>query len=427
MGDNGVGQFSLENPVGFDGTQHLLGNHPARGASHGVACLEGTWVVRPRTWALILVSCASQWLRLPRQTVTLNREQKSMELLSVLVFVAVGVVLLFDYTNGFHNPANIIATPIASRALTPIQAVKVRCHLSSFSASFWAAPRWPIPSANPSTWTTSQLFSRSPSSCVASSGAIFWNLTTVVVYGIPSSSSHALVGGLAGAVIVAVGADHVIWGSRSSPGTRHRRYQGAAGADHLPAYRLLGRVLHPSAGVFPDAWGPSRASISFSSGFSWSPAPAWPSPTGPTTPRRAWGSSPPGAPERWLPHGVSRAFLGHSLLRRSHHPGHPLRRLAHCAHRRLRHLQGPPHPCIRRLRGDLLLSVITTASLIEALSPPPVGQLRIDGYRRSGAAQGRALGKTQDIVSTWVTTIPGAGTVSVLTYLLVINALLGVN
>jgi len=43
-----------------------------------------------------------------------------MELLAVLVYVAVVVVLLFDYTNGFHDAANIIATPIASRALTPI-------------------------------------------------------------------------------------------------------------------------------------------------------------------------------------------------------------------------------------------------------------------------------------------------------------------
>lgn len=48
-----------------------------------------------------------------------------MELLSILVYVAVAVVLIFDYTNGFHDASNIIATPIASRALTPVQAVAI--------------------------------------------------------------------------------------------------------------------------------------------------------------------------------------------------------------------------------------------------------------------------------------------------------------
>lgn len=48
-----------------------------------------------------------------------------MDALSVLVVVSVIIVLVFDYTNGFHDASNVIATPIASRALTPIQAVVI--------------------------------------------------------------------------------------------------------------------------------------------------------------------------------------------------------------------------------------------------------------------------------------------------------------
>ena len=70
-----------------------------------------------------------------------------MEVLSILVYVAVAVVLIFDYTNGFHDASNIIATPIASRALTPVQAVII-VPFSSFSGLCWAEPRWPTPSAN---------------------------------------------------------------------------------------------------------------------------------------------------------------------------------------------------------------------------------------------------------------------------------------
>lgn len=48
-----------------------------------------------------------------------------MDFMQVMVYSAVAVVLIFDYTNGFHDASNIIATPIASRALTPIQAVVI--------------------------------------------------------------------------------------------------------------------------------------------------------------------------------------------------------------------------------------------------------------------------------------------------------------
>ncbi len=133
-----------------------------------------------------------------------------METLSLLVVVSVAVVLLFDYTNGFHDASNIIATPIASRALTPIQAVVIVATFEFLG---------PILGGTAVANTIGKFVNLDDVAAVLSvsiilcglSGAIFWNLLTWW-FGIPSSSSHALVGGLTGAVLIGVGGDHVIWG-----------------------------------------------------------------------------------------------------------------------------------------------------------------------------------------------------------------------
>ena len=133
-----------------------------------------------------------------------------MDTLSILVVVAVAVVLVFDYTNGFHDAANIIATPIASRALTPVQAVLIVATFEFLG---------PVLGGTAVANTIGKVVNLEQVAAVLSvtvilcglAGAIFWNLITWW-FGIPSSSSHALVGGLAGAVIVAVGGDHVLWG-----------------------------------------------------------------------------------------------------------------------------------------------------------------------------------------------------------------------
>lgn len=133
-----------------------------------------------------------------------------METLFLLAVVTVVIVLLFDYTNGFHDAANIVATVIASRAMTPAQAVvivgvfeflgpllggtAVANTIGKFVALDGVAP----------------VLSLSILLC-GLIGAIVWNLVTWYL-GIPSSSSHALVGGLIGAVTVSVGSDHVVWG-----------------------------------------------------------------------------------------------------------------------------------------------------------------------------------------------------------------------
>lgn len=133
-----------------------------------------------------------------------------MDTLFLLAVATVVVVLIFDYTNGFHDAANIVATVIASRAMTPAQAVllvgffeflgpllggtAVADTIGKFVALDGVAP----------------VLSLSILLC-GLIGAIVWNLGTWY-FGIPSSSSHALVGGLIGAVVVSVGADHVAWG-----------------------------------------------------------------------------------------------------------------------------------------------------------------------------------------------------------------------
>lgn len=133
-----------------------------------------------------------------------------MDTLLTLAIATVVIVLVFDYTNGFHDAANIVATVIASRAMTPAQAViivgvfeflgpllggtAVANTIGKFVALDGVAP----------------LLSLSILLC-GLIGAIVWNLGTWY-FGIPSSSSHALVGGLIGAVVVSVGSEHVVWG-----------------------------------------------------------------------------------------------------------------------------------------------------------------------------------------------------------------------
>ena len=133
-----------------------------------------------------------------------------MDIILTLAVVAVIIVLIFDYTNGFHDASNIIATVIASRAMTPVQAVIIVAVFEFLG---------PMLGGTAVANTIGKFVQIGDLEALPSIaillcgifGAIFWNLATWW-FGIPSSSSHALVGGLAGAVIVSAGADHVVWG-----------------------------------------------------------------------------------------------------------------------------------------------------------------------------------------------------------------------
>jgi PiT family inorganic phosphate transporter len=133
-----------------------------------------------------------------------------MDILLILVVVTVIVVLIFDYTNGFHDASNMIATVVASRAMTPIQAV-ILVGVFHFLG--------PVLGGTAVANTIGKFVDVSALDPLAAmtiilcglAGAIGWNLLTWWI-GIPSSSSHALVGGLVGAVVVAVGPGYVVWG-----------------------------------------------------------------------------------------------------------------------------------------------------------------------------------------------------------------------
>ncbi len=129
-------------------------------------------------------------------------------LLVGLVFVA----LAFDFLNGLHDAANSIATVVATRLLTPVRAVL-------FAASFNFAAYF-LTIAFPSLHAVAETIGKglidkdvvTPAVIFgALAGAMFWNILTWAK-GIPSSSSHALVGGLIGAGVAHAGLGGVQWG-----------------------------------------------------------------------------------------------------------------------------------------------------------------------------------------------------------------------
>jgi PiT family inorganic phosphate transporter len=133
-----------------------------------------------------------------------------VDTLLLLALIAVVVVLVFDYTNGFHDASNIIATVIASRAMTPVQAVII---VATFE---FLGPLLGGTAVANTIGKFVDIGTLPPPEALAILlcgivGAIAWNLLTWW-FGIPSSSSHALVGGLAGAVTVSAGTEHVVWG-----------------------------------------------------------------------------------------------------------------------------------------------------------------------------------------------------------------------
>ncbi len=126
-----------------------------------------------------------------------------MSALLVLVIVIIAVALIFDYINGFHDAANSVATIVATRVLTPFQAV-IWAAVFNFAA---ALPLLFSAEAGVAQTVAANLVNLhyvTPIVILAGLlGAIVWNLITWF-YGIPSSSSHALMGGYAGAVMCKV-------------------------------------------------------------------------------------------------------------------------------------------------------------------------------------------------------------------------------
>lgn len=124
----------------------------------------------------------------------------------VLLVIIVVVALVFDYTNGFHDTANAIATSVSTRALSPRVAVIMAALLNLVGALMYTGVAKTVGEALVDTGLVTL-----PLVLAALVGAVVWNFATWY-FGIPSSSSHALFGGLIGAMIAAAGTSGVLWG-----------------------------------------------------------------------------------------------------------------------------------------------------------------------------------------------------------------------
>jgi PiT family inorganic phosphate transporter len=121
----------------------------------------------------------------------------------IIFYLVVAVALGFDFTNGFHDTANSMATTIATGALKPKVAVTIAALINFVGAflSLTVVATIAKGIVDAGAVTPTIIFA-------GLAGAIAWNLTTWW-FGIPSSSSHALIGGVVGATIVAVGSSAV--------------------------------------------------------------------------------------------------------------------------------------------------------------------------------------------------------------------------
>lgn len=127
-----------------------------------------------------------------------------MDIVLLLVVVVVAVALVFDFTNGFHDAANAIATSVSTRALTPGIAVTLAAFMNLVGALLGTGVAETIGSGIITPPTGEDGLGVVLAALL---GAIAWNLLTWWL-GLPSSSSHALIGGLLGAGLVASATVH---------------------------------------------------------------------------------------------------------------------------------------------------------------------------------------------------------------------------
>src|ERR687885_2567607 len=123
----------------------------------------------------------------------------------VLLVVVVAIALGFDFTNGFHDTANAIGTSVGTRAVTPRVAVLIAAVANLAGAFVTTAV-----AKNVAKGLIDANLATQQTLIAALVGAIAWNLLTWW-FGLPSSSSHALIGGLVGAALVQSGSKGVQW------------------------------------------------------------------------------------------------------------------------------------------------------------------------------------------------------------------------
>ncbi len=157
-----------------------------------------------------------------------------------VLWIVVATALAFDFTNGFHDTANAVATSISTRAIRPRVAVGLAALLNFVGAFLSLAVAATVAKG------IVQAGAVTPAVVFAGLvGAIAWNLATWY-FGLPSSSSHALIGGLIGAALVADGVGAVQWSGVLESVVLPALVAPvlalvAAGLAILIAYRIVGR------------------------------------------------------------------------------------------------------------------------------------------------------------------------------------------
>jgi PiT family inorganic phosphate transporter len=133
-----------------------------------------------------------------------------VDLLPLLAVVTIATVVAFDFTNGFHDASNMLSTLVASRAISPAQSVVL---VGVFTLLGPLLGGTAVANTIGSFVSIDDLPTISALGILLCGllGAIGWNVLTWI-FGLPSSSSHALVGGLAAAVTAGYGPEHVVWG-----------------------------------------------------------------------------------------------------------------------------------------------------------------------------------------------------------------------
>ncbi|MBR4151694.1 MAG: inorganic phosphate transporter [Selenomonadaceae bacterium] len=126
--------------------------------------------------------------------------------LQYLIFIVIILALIFDFINGFHDTANAIATSVSTRALYPNHAIMLAATLNFVGAMVSTGVAKTIGGGI----VSSASIIDEKTIIAALVGAITWNLFTWRI-GLPSSSSHALIGGLIGAVLISAGMSGLNW------------------------------------------------------------------------------------------------------------------------------------------------------------------------------------------------------------------------
>ncbi len=131
----------------------------------------------------------------------------------IIAAVVVALALFFDFSNGFHDAANVVATIIVTCARSPAMALTVAAvceFIGPFLFGTAVAHTIGKNIVDTSAFAPNAMALSAGLIVAALIGAIVWNLITWW-FGLPSSSSHALIGGLIGPVLIAYGPDKIIW------------------------------------------------------------------------------------------------------------------------------------------------------------------------------------------------------------------------